>query len=222
MFLVWQDVTPAHPQHRTPTCPHEGAASVWKRPMLVETQGRNKRHVVCYLGTTFRSCCTQDAYARGVWWRDHKKRLSQLRVQQRALYRRVLSHKDKWLPGLQAVVPILSSHEKEKFRYQQSKKQPKIKADKEGKGRSKRAPPKPPQSDTEVAAAILHVSWPCSVEELKGALKKRAFETHPDKGGSTDEMRAVLEAYGFLRSLQLVWVHGQRRRSTEKRQPTYG
>ena len=42
-----------------------------------------------------------------------------------------------------------------------------------------------------------------SSSSLKKAYHKKVFESHPDKGGSTEEFIKVNEAYKFLNSLQI-------------------
>jgi hypothetical protein len=44
------------------------------------------------------------------------------------------------------------------------------------------------------AFRILGVSLPCSAVEATKAFRKRAFETHPDHGGSSEAFRRVSEA----------------------------
>eukprot|EP00927_Polykrikos_kofoidii_P083018 TRINITY_DN8408_c0_g1_i1.p2 TRINITY_DN8408_c0_g1~~TRINITY_DN8408_c0_g1_i1.p2 ORF type:complete len:135 (-),score=17.26 TRINITY_DN8408_c0_g1_i1:653-1057(-) len=46
-----------------------------------------------------------------------------------------------------------------------------------------------------VAAAALQVKPTASSDEVKVAFRRRALETHPDKGGSADEFRRVREAF---------------------------
>eukprot|EP00927_Polykrikos_kofoidii_P083022 TRINITY_DN8408_c0_g1_i5.p1 TRINITY_DN8408_c0_g1~~TRINITY_DN8408_c0_g1_i5.p1 ORF type:complete len:135 (-),score=13.57 TRINITY_DN8408_c0_g1_i5:694-1098(-) len=46
-----------------------------------------------------------------------------------------------------------------------------------------------------VAAAALQVTPTASSDEVKAAFRRRALETHPDKGGSADEFRRVREAF---------------------------
>ena len=45
---------------------------------------------------------------------------------------------------------------------------------------------------------VLRLKPGCKEEELKAAYKKRVLETHPDKGGSVEEFRAVQTAYEAL------------------------
>lgn len=45
---------------------------------------------------------------------------------------------------------------------------------------------------------VLGLQPGCNAEELKAAYKKRALETHPDKGGDVDEFRSVKVAYESL------------------------
>lgn len=45
---------------------------------------------------------------------------------------------------------------------------------------------------------VLGLQPGCNQEELKAAYKKRALETHPDKGGDVDEFRSVKVAYESL------------------------
>lgn len=45
---------------------------------------------------------------------------------------------------------------------------------------------------------VLRLKPGCKEEELKAAYKKRILETHPDKGGTVEEFRAVQTAYEAL------------------------
>lgn len=47
----------------------------------------------------------------------------------------------------------------------------------------------------------LRLSKTYSEKELKSAYRKRSIETHPDKGGSTEEFLKVSEAYELLSSM---------------------
>lgn len=47
--------------------------------------------------------------------------------------------------------------------------------------------------------ATLGVTRDVTIDELKLAYRKRALETHPDRGGSADEFRAVVAAYAEAR-----------------------
>jgi hypothetical protein len=48
------------------------------------------------------------------------------------------------------------------------------------------------------ALALLGVSQPFTSDDLKAAYRRRAKETHPDRGGSAEEFRRVREAYEWL------------------------
>ena len=45
---------------------------------------------------------------------------------------------------------------------------------------------------------VLRIQPGCNEEELRAAYKKRALETHPDKGGNVEEFRSVKTAYEAL------------------------
>lgn len=45
---------------------------------------------------------------------------------------------------------------------------------------------------------VLNVSPNCSVDELKKAYKKLAFEHHPDKGGDANKFKEITNAYSIL------------------------
>ena len=45
---------------------------------------------------------------------------------------------------------------------------------------------------------VLGIQPGCNEEELRAAYKKRALETHPDKGGNVEEFRSVKTAYEAL------------------------
>lgn len=47
-------------------------------------------------------------------------------------------------------------------------------------------------------ASRLKLTLPTSREDLKTAFKAAAQESHPDKGGSAEDFRAVKEAHSFL------------------------
>lgn len=51
--------------------------------------------------------------------------------------------------------------------------------------------PRPPRE-------VLGVAHDASLDTLKAAFRRRAFETHPDRGGDPDEFREVHEAYERL------------------------
>ncbi|MCA9614183.1 MAG: DnaJ domain-containing protein [Myxococcales bacterium] len=51
--------------------------------------------------------------------------------------------------------------------------------------------PRPPRE-------VLGVGKDASLDEVKAAFRKRAFETHPDRGGDPEEFREVHEAYERL------------------------
>jgi hypothetical protein len=44
-------------------------------------------------------------------------------------------------------------------------------------------------------AAALDVSYPCSETQIRRAFRRRAFETHPDRGGSHEAFLAVRRAH---------------------------
>mmetsp|Transcript_99944 Transcript_99944/g.158178 ORF Transcript_99944/g.158178 Transcript_99944/m.158178 type:complete len:134 (+) Transcript_99944:110-511(+) len=48
------------------------------------------------------------------------------------------------------------------------------------------------------AAVVLGISSSASQQEIRDAYKRRAIETHPDKGGLPEDFRAVKEAYESL------------------------
>ena len=48
------------------------------------------------------------------------------------------------------------------------------------------------------AFAALKLGPPCTVDEIKAAYRLRAFEAHPDRGGSPTEFRAIEAAYRRL------------------------
>lgn len=52
--------------------------------------------------------------------------------------------------------------------------------------------PRPPRQ-------VLGVSKDASADEIKAAFRRRAFETHPDRGGDAGEFREVHDAYERLR-----------------------
>jgi DnaJ-class molecular chaperone len=54
----------------------------------------------------------------------------------------------------------------------------------------------------EIAAhcEVLHLSYPFTSEDLKGAYRKLVFETHPDHGGTEEKFRPIQTAYEYLQS----------------------
>jgi hypothetical protein len=46
---------------------------------------------------------------------------------------------------------------------------------------------------------VLGLRWPCTATEIRSAYQRRVLECHPDRGGSTEAMRVVCEAYEQLR-----------------------
>lgn len=54
------------------------------------------------------------------------------------------------------------------------------------------------QNGARSAYALLGVTPRSNAEEVRAAYKKRALETHPDKGGDPEEFRRVKQAYEFL------------------------
>jgi len=59
--------------------------------------------------------------------------------------------------------------------------------------RSARSTPPPPQRAS--AWTVLGVEREATVDELKRAYRRRALETHPDRGGDPSTFRAVQRAY---------------------------
>ncbi len=45
---------------------------------------------------------------------------------------------------------------------------------------------------------VLGIRAPCTVEDIKEAYRRRAFQVHPDRGGTPGEFRAVEDAYRLL------------------------
>ncbi len=52
-----------------------------------------------------------------------------------------------------------------------------------------------PSPMIEQALSVLGLTWPASPEDIRVAYRRRAFEAHPDTGGSEEEFRRVHEAY---------------------------
>ena len=46
--------------------------------------------------------------------------------------------------------------------------------------------------------SVLGLAAPCTIDEIKAAYRLRAFEVHPDRGGSPTDFRAVEAAYRRL------------------------
>jgi hypothetical protein len=62
--------------------------------------------------------------------------------------------------------------------------------------RGEHAPKEPPrEASVESVWAVLGIGRDASEEELKAAYRKRALETHPDRGGSEETFRRVVRAY---------------------------
>lgn len=57
---------------------------------------------------------------------------------------------------------------------------------------------------------MLSVSYEADLEDIRRAFRRRARETHPDRGGSADAFHVVREAFGALTGD----LEGQRRRWT--------
>ncbi|KXV06790.1 hypothetical protein AD930_06745 [Acetobacter malorum] len=57
-----------------------------------------------------------------------------------------------------------------------------------------------PRSKYEEAMSILGLEHGFSQGDLKKAWKKKAFDTHPDHGGSSEKFQEVTDAYNFLRA----------------------
>jgi hypothetical protein len=55
---------------------------------------------------------------------------------------------------------------------------------------------------------VLSVSYEASLEDVRGAFRRLARETHPDRGGSADAFHVVREAFGVLSAD----LEGERRR----------
>jgi DnaJ domain len=52
--------------------------------------------------------------------------------------------------------------------------------------------------DEHAAFRVLGLRAPCTIEDIKVAYRRKAFEVHPDRGGSPDDFRAVEHAYRQL------------------------
>ena len=57
---------------------------------------------------------------------------------------------------------------------------------------------------------ILGVSKDAPIEEIKKAYKKKAFECHPDHGGTDTEMKLVNEAWEILKDPQARFTYDQK------------
>ncbi len=52
--------------------------------------------------------------------------------------------------------------------------------------------------DGRAAFLALGLKAPCTIEGIKAAYRRRAFEVHPDRGGTPDDFQAVEDAYRRL------------------------
>jgi hypothetical protein len=58
------------------------------------------------------------------------------------------------------------------------------------------------QLNSDLCYRILGVSPSASMEEVEKAFRRKAKIHHPDRGGDPDAMRALNEAYSFLRKVK--------------------
>ena len=206
MFLNWQPRrVPGEQQRRWLTCPHE--TSSWIRPRLlvsIRKEDKVSKKLVWIPGCSFRVCCLDNLYARGIWWEDYQARIRYLERDDVDLLRRIRRQLPELKAELEKKIAPLTPQERRKFRSWSKCPRPITLDDILGTWcppKAEKRTPQLPMGPVPRALYLLGLSPGVTSAEVRMAYRKKAFEHHPDRGGSVEMFKAINEAQSLLLEL---------------------
>jgi hypothetical protein len=180
VFLLWKKRRIDDDSRRVWRCYHGGRDRFVLRPVIVESfrsQRGPSRRYVWSIGPTIRTCCSANPDEREAWWANVAARIRDLdaAVLDEGDRTAIRSRLAAFIEELEKVVPRGHSG----ARADDHRHGPRPQA---GGEASPQVPP---------CFATLGLTPPVTKVDVMTAYRRKAFETHPDRGGSQAEFVAI-------------------------------